>query len=186
MLAYFGFLNRSKGGLELVRVLHAVAQRRPQVQLLMIGERVGASDPTNYAYLQEVEQLIRGLGMEERVQWTGRQDDAAVAADLNACDVLIMPYSDGASLRRGTLMAGLANGCAIITTTPQAPLPELRAGQELIYTSVGDVDAMAAAVERLAADAGLAAALRSGARQASEQFRWSHIAAEHLRLYAGA
>ncbi len=27
--------------------------------------------------------------------------------------------------------------------------------------------------------------LRSGARQASEQFRWSHIAAEHLRLYAG-
>ncbi len=126
VLAYFGFLNRSKGGLELVRVLHAVAQRRPQVQLLMIGERVGASDPTNYAYLQEVEQLIRGLGLEERVQWTGRQDDAGVAADLNACDVLIMPYSDGASLRRGTLMAGLANGCAIVTTTPQAPLPELR------------------------------------------------------------
>ena len=146
----------------------------------MIGERVGASDPTNYAYLQEVESLIRALGLEERVQWTGRQTEAEVAADLNACDVLLMPYADGASPRRGTLIAALANGCAIITTTPQTPLPELHDGQDLLYTPPGAVAAMAAAVERLADDPGLRATLRAGARRASEQFRWSQIAAEHF------
>ena len=66
--------------------------------------------------------MIIDLGLFERVRWTGREEDAEVSADLSACDLLFLPYLDGASLRRGTLMAGLAHGCAIVTTTPQSPL----------------------------------------------------------------
>lgn len=184
VLAYFGFLNRSKGGLALVRVLDQLAARHPNVRLLMIGERVGASDPTNYVYLREVESLIAERGLAGRVQWTGRQDDDEVAADLNACDVLLLPYLDGASLRRGTLMAGLANGCAIVTTRPQAPLPELVAGRDLLYAEPGDDAALAAAVEGLLADPALLAALRSKARARSRLFTWEAIARAHLAAYS--
>ncbi len=183
VIGYFGFLNRSKGGLALVETLHRIAQRGRRARLLMIGERVGASDPTNYAYLQEVEAAIAERGLQERVVWTGRQEDAEVSADLAACDVLLMPYADGASLRRGTLMAALAHGCALVTTTPQAPLPELVAGRDLLTVPPGDAQAAADAVLRLADDPALAASLRAGALAASAAFRWENIAAAHERLY---
>ena len=186
VLAYFGFLNRSKGGTTLIQTLYHLSQQpefAEKVHLLMIGERVGASDPTNFAYLQEVEALITELGLSGRVQWTGHLPDADVAAALNVCDVLLMPYEDGASLRRGTLMAGLANGCAIVTTTPATPLPELVDGEHLIYVAPGDAEAAAFAIERLLSDAKVADALRQNARKQSQLFRWDSIAERHVELY---
>lgn len=183
VLAYFGFLNRSKGGTTLIRALRLLADQYPTVRLLMIGERVGASDPTNYAYLQEVEQLIDDLGLADRVQWTGRQPDAEVGADLNACDVLVMPYVDGASLRRGTLMAGLANGCAVVTTTPQMPLPELVDEREVLYVAPENDVALAKVISRLLDSPWLADRLRANARKQSQLFTWSSIARRHVECY---
>ena len=183
VLAYFGFLNRSKGGLALVKTLHRVAQQQPTARLLMIGEQFGASDPTNRAYVQEVEELARKLQVADRIQWTGGQPDDEVAADLNAIDVLLMPYEDGASLRRGTLMAGLANGCAIVTTTPQAPLPELQQGRDVLFVAPGDIDGMTQAVLALAQDQTLRAAVQANARRCSQQFGWDEIARRHLAAY---
>jgi glycosyltransferase involved in cell wall biosynthesis len=185
VVGYFGMLNRSKGGLTLVEALARLAGVEPRAKLLMIGERVGASDPTNFAYLQEVETAIAARGLDERVVWTGRQPEVEVSADLAACDLLLMPYEDGASLRRGALMAGLAHGCAIVTTTPQAPLPELVDGRELLYAPPGDPDAAAAAVLRIAHDPALADRLRANARAAAVAFSWERIAEAHERLYLG-
>lgn len=183
VIGYFGFLNRSKGGITLVHTLHQLMQAGYNVYLLMIGERVGASDPTNFAYLQEIETLITTLGLTSRVQWTGQQADADVSADLAGCDLLLMPYLDGASLRRGTLMAGLAHGCALVTTTPQAPLPELVDGRDLLYVPVEDAVAAAQAVGRLADDANLLASIRIHARERSQLFTWPSIATQHYNLY---
>lgn len=183
LLAYFGFLNRSKGALTLVESLHRLVAQGRDAHLLMIGERVGASDPTNYAYLQGVEEQIAARGLAGRVRWTGRLDDADVAAALNAVDVLVMPYVDGASTRRGTLMAGLANGCAVVTTTPRYPIPEMRDGQEWLTVPPEAPDAIVAAVARIADDPVLADSLRNRARAASRLFSWEGIAARHLPLY---
>ncbi|MEZ4865284.1 MAG: glycosyltransferase family 4 protein [Caldilineaceae bacterium] len=183
LIGYFGFLNRSKGGLTLIHTLHRLVERGHDAHLRMIGERVGASDPTNFSYLQEVEALIAAYGLTDRVRWTGHLDDAAVSENLLACDLLLLPYVDGASLRRGTLMAGLAHGCAIVTTTPQAPLPELVAGADLWYVPPEDPDAAAHAVAQLAANPGLRSALGEQAQRKSRQFTWPAIAQQHLAAY---
>jgi glycosyltransferase involved in cell wall biosynthesis len=185
VIGYFGFLNRSKGGLTLVHTLERLVQAGHNARLLMVGERVGVNDPTNFQYLQEVEAQIHHLGLTDRVHWTGHQPAAEVSADLAACDLLLLPYEDGASLRRGTLMAGLAHGCAIITTTPQSPLPELVDGRDLLYVSPGDDEAAAQAVLRIVNDLHLAARLSANALEQSRQFSWTTIAAQHLKLYDG-
>ncbi len=184
VIGYFGFLNRSKGGTTLIRTLARLREEHPSVKLLMIGERVGASDPTNYAYLQEVEGLVAELDVGDMVQWTGRLDDDAVATALNGCDLLFMPYEDGASLRRGTLMAGLANGCAIVTTTPQTPMPELVDERDLLYVAPGNDQAAAKVINRVLSLPPLAEKLRRNARERSSLFGWDAIAARHLALYA--
>jgi glycosyltransferase involved in cell wall biosynthesis len=183
VVGYFGFLNRSKGGLTLIETLARLVQSVPDARLLMIGEQVGASDPSNYAYLQEVEARIAALGLQDRVSWTGRQSESEVSADLAAIDLLLMPYEDGASLRRGTLMAGLAHGCAIVTTYPQAPLPELLEGRDLLYVPPGDGAAMAAAVLHLWQKPEVYAALRAAAFAASRHFTWPEIGRQHLQHY---
>lgn len=184
VMAYFGFLNRSKGGLTLIHTLHRLQRDRPSAKLMMIGEKVGASDPTNYAYLREVENLVDQLGLRDSIQWTGHQAEAEVAADLNACDILFMPYEDGASLRRGTLMAGLANGCAIVTTQPSEPLPELEDGAQLLYVPPRDARAAALMIKHLADNVALAGQLRRRARRRSRHFHWDVIAEQHQELYA--
>lgn len=183
VLGYFGFLNASKGGLTLIDTLAALAGDGENVHLLMIGERVGASDETNFRYLQRVEAAISEHGLDNRVQWTGHQSDAEVAADFSAIDVLVMPYEDGMSMRRSTLTAALANGCAIVTTHPQDPTPELRADSDLLLVPPRDPAAAAAAVKRIAEDPRLAENLRANARKAARQFSWEAIAARHLEVY---
>ena len=184
VLGYFGFLNASKGGLTLIETLAALAGEGRDVHLLMIGERVGASDETNFKYLQRVEAAIAEHGLDSRVQWTGHQPDAEVAADFNAIDVLVMPYEDGMSMRRSTLTAALANGCAIVTTHPQDPTPELRADSDLLLVPPRDPGATAAAVCCIAEDPRLAENLRTNARKAARQFSWEVIAARHLEMYS--
>jgi glycosyltransferase involved in cell wall biosynthesis len=94
-----------------------------------------------------------------------------------------MPYVDGASLRRGTLMAGLAHGCPIITTTPQEALPELVDGRDLCYVPPEDSTAAATLIAQLWGDPSRRVALGNAARQASSQFTWSTIARTHLTHY---
>lgn len=184
VVGFFGFLNQSKGGDDLIETLRLLRKARSNVHLLMIGDKIGASDQTTQDYLRKVEKTIRKHHLQDRVQWTGAEPDSEVAADLNACDVVLLPFTDGASLRRGTLMAALANGCAIVTTTPQTPLPELQHERDLLYVKAGDAPAMAAAVLRLAGDDRLRTTVQTNARRASRQFGWEEIARRHLELYA--
>lgn len=183
VVGYFGFLNRSKGGLALIRTLHALRQSGHPARLLMIGDRVGASDPTNHAYLQEVETLAQSLGVADHIQWTGFLPDSEVSLALTACDVMLLPFTDGASLRRGSLMAALAHGCPIVTTTTPYDLTGFVDGRDLLCVPVDDAESAAQAVARIAQDSALAQALGTQARQVSRQFTWDSIAERHIDLY---
>jgi glycosyltransferase involved in cell wall biosynthesis len=183
LIGYFGFLHPSKGGLTLVQTLDQLVQAGRNAHLLLIGEATSTTDTTNGAYRQTIVEAIAACGLQSRVQWTGALPEAEVSADLNACDVLLMPYEDGASLRRGTLMAGLAHGCAIVTTTPPGPLPELVAGRDLLFVAPRDATGAARAVAALADDPALMARVRTQAHTASGQFTWRAIAHSHLAVY---
>ena len=53
--------------------------------------------------------------VSSRIRSTGYLTAAQVSLHLQACDILIQPYRDGATTRRTTLMAGLMHGIATIT-----------------------------------------------------------------------
>jgi glycosyltransferase involved in cell wall biosynthesis len=91
----------------LARVLQDLLGSRPQVRVVLLGaggdrwrtEQAGA-----------------------RGDWLGRVDapgvlpGPAIAEYLRACDLALQPYPDGASGRRTTLMAALANAVPVVTT----------------------------------------------------------------------
>ncbi|NPA91845.1 MAG: glycosyltransferase [Chloroflexi bacterium] len=181
VIGYFGFLNRSKGVTELLLAAARLVEEGVNVHVLMMGEPVGASDPTNRAYMEEVTDLIVTQGLEDRVHWTGYIDDAELSAGFALVQVVVLPYRDGVSLRRGTLHAALAHGVPIITTEPRHPIPELEGA--LWTVPPGDVDALAAAVQRLLEDADARQELARRAKEVAQHFTWERIAEQHTRAY---
>ena len=182
LLCYFGFLNESKGAETLVRALARV----PGAKLLMIGGQVGASDPTNVAYLAKVKELIAELGLAERVIWTDYAPPEVVTAHFFAADLCVLPYRDGASYRRGTLMAALAHGMAIITTTPRVEMvraASLRSDANCLLVPPDDASALVDAIMRGAGSAELRSRISAGARELAQDFTWDKIAQQHLELY---
>ncbi len=183
LLCYFGFLNVSKGGEELIQsTARLVAQGLP-AHLLMVGGQVGASDPTNNAYLERVRAIIAQLGLSDRVHWTGFTAAAEVTANLLASDVAVLPYRDGASFRRGSLMAALAHGLPVVSIEPVVQNPNLAHGDNIWLAPAGSVAAIAGGVRQIWADPDLRRRLSQGARRLSGQFSWDSIAQRHLEIY---
>jgi glycosyltransferase involved in cell wall biosynthesis len=176
LLGYFGFLHKSKGGEDLIEALGLLVREGLPVQLLMIGGRVGSSDPTNRAYAERVQKLISDLALTDRVHWTGYVSSQQVSAALFASDLCVLPYRDGVSLRRGTLLASLAHGRPIITTRPPIPLPEARDGVTMLLVEPNSPSDLAQAVVRLATNPQLRAHLASQAKALAAEFRWDQIA----------
>ncbi len=192
LLAYFGFLNANKGGETLVRCLAELVRRNAPARLLMVGGKVGSSDPTNTAYLAKVERLIDDLHVADRVQWTGFTSSEEVSANLLAVDCAVLPYREGASLRHGSLMAALAHGVPIVSTaltgmTAEAmkKFPMLEDGESALLTPPEDPARMAEAVIRLMTGPALRSRLAAKAAVLSRQFEWETIAQGHLLAYRG-
>ncbi len=188
LLVYFGFVNRAKGADTLMQALARLRATGLAAQLLMLGGQVGASDPTNQAFLAEVRALADSLGVTEAVTWTGFLPEAEVSEALTAADVAALPYREGVSLQRGTLMAALAHGLAIVTTRPpSAPpaddVPSLVDDVNAILVPPDDPCALADAVARLWADPARRARLGEGARGLSAAFGWGRIAEQHEAAY---
>lgn len=181
LIVYFGLVNRSKG---LDTLLHAVSQLRDlPVRLALIGAVAGSSDPTNAAYLREIDLLIDQLDLSPLLHRTGYLDDAAVSGYLAAADAIALTFADGASYRRGTLMAALQHGGAIVTTTPQVTVPAFVDGENLRLVPPGDAPALADALRQLYAHPNERETLRRGARALSRQFEWSEIARATAAFY---
>ncbi|MFQ5944682.1 MAG: glycosyltransferase family 4 protein [Anaerolineae bacterium] len=183
VLAYFGFLHESKGADVLVEALSQLVAKQHPVSLLMVGRMAGESNPTTIAYAAGVRERLARDGLDDRVHWTGYLVPAEVSGWLMAADLCVLPYADGASLRRGSLMAALAHGLPVVTTFPSGPVPELVDGVNAALVAPGDAAALAARIEALAASPGERERLGRGARKLSRTFSWDRVAAATMDQY---
>jgi glycosyltransferase involved in cell wall biosynthesis len=80
---------------------------RPELSALLIG-RGGE------AFAAELAKEHPNLA--QRICATGELEQGSVSVHLQACDVFLQPYADGATSRRTSLMAALAHGKPIVTS----------------------------------------------------------------------
>lgn len=183
VVAHFGFINHSKGIEVLLRAVATLRQQLPVV-LWMVGGRTGASDPTNAAFAADIDRMVEGLGLADVVHWSGFVDDETASAYLTACDVVALPFLDGASYRRSSLMAAIAHGCAILTTAPAVTIPPFRHAENLWLVNPSDEVGLAEALGVLGRDDALREALQAGARELRRWFDWAHIAQANLDCFS--
>ena len=184
LLSFFGFLNDTKGAIELIEAVKVLRDDGMDVSLMMIGGAVSSSNASNQPYYDRVMSTITDLGLADDIFWTGYSPSHEVSAAFRSSDICVLPFADGASFRRGSLMAALTHGVAIISTYPEVPVPEIVDRENMYLVPPADVAALVRAIRSLAMDAGLREKLGSGASELSRLFDWDGIADRTLALYS--
>ncbi|MGA8567822.1 MAG: glycosyltransferase [Candidatus Binataceae bacterium] len=87
-----------------------------------------------------------------RVQATGTLPAEELSRAVSACDLMVQPYPDGASTRRGSLMAALAHGRAIVTNSGIATESLWAKSGALALAPQGEPDMMRSLIVNLLAD----------------------------------
>lgn len=197
LLAYFGFINRTKGVEDLLRALATLRRAGEPVRLIMIGGE-GQSNAGDAGWRAEIDALVPALGLQEAVLRTGYGSAEDVSGHLLAADLCVLPFRDGATFQRGTLMAAFAHGMPVLSTLPRAPelvtggaLPHgwddaatsLRHGENAWLVPAASPPALAEAVRRLVAEPGLRRRLAVGAHALAQAVGWDTIAHRHRCIY---
>jgi glycosyltransferase involved in cell wall biosynthesis len=183
LLAHFGFVNRSKGLETLLEALATLRNDGHTVKLLMIGGRTGSSDPTNIAYVKEIDTLITELNLDEHIHWTGFVDDTTVTTYLAASDAIVLPFRDGASYRRGSLMAAIQHQCAIITTQPQVEISTFKHQENMLLFPPGNTQALIDTIKHAIANVNTLKQLRKGTHELNQNFDWENITQKTVRFF---
>lgn len=145
VLGHFGTFGTDVAG-ELEPVLRALMRRRPGLNVALIGADSGR-------FRQDLLDGGRSSGLPAIVA-TNRLTIEEIPAALGACDVLLQPYPDGATTRRTSLMAGLQQGVATVTTRGFLTEPVWSESKAAVLAGAGEPARLADAVERLLDDDG--------------------------------
>ena len=107
LIGHFGTCGGAIGEM-LQRVIPDLLNHHADRVVVLIGEDgKGTRD----------EILRKHPSLREQIHVTGRLSNAEVSWHISACDMMLQLYPDGASSRRGSLMAAISHGKPIVTTT---------------------------------------------------------------------
>ena len=168
MSTHFVFLGNyieGKGQSEALAAFSRVAKRHPRLHLHFHGSDMGLQK--NASYRRRLEELAISLGLSERVKFHDFASDpsrvfqeALAALNFSASETFSM-----------TCLEASASGVAVIATRSGGPQEIVVDGVTGFLVPVGDVDAMAVAMDRLAADPQLATTMgENGQRLVRERF----------------
>lgn len=149
----------SKGITEFVRAAEAVRSRHPNVRFALAGDM----DPGNPETLDSGD--LERLERHSKITLMGHVDD--MAALLAKTDVVVLPTSYGEGVPR-ILVEAAACGLPLIASDAPGCREIVRPGANGYLVGPHDVDALVAAIERLAGDSGLRAEMGAVSRRIAE------------------
>jgi glycosyltransferase involved in cell wall biosynthesis len=150
----------------------------PDVSALCLGS---GSDRFVLSLIEDVPSLAG------RVHATGRISASDTAVALAACDLLLQPYIDGVTTRRTSVMAGLINARAVLTTTGHLTEPIWIESRAVALTPASDLAAFVKAAHTLLADQAERTVLGARAEKTyAERFALTHTIARLREAVAGA
>lgn len=179
----WGLLSPGKG---IEHGIAAVARLRPHApaaSYIVAGQthpKVRAANGERYR--EQLQEQARSLGIGARVRFDAAYRDwDSLRALVRSVDVVLLPYDSRDQVSSGVLVEAVASGKPMVATRfPHAE--ELLADGAGILVDHGDVDAMAAALDRVLYEPGLADRLTSAARRAAAPLLWPAVGVSYRSL----
>lgn len=182
-LLYLGGFDQRKNLSTLLRAFallvnkqtHRVLSLSKEARLVIAGQLPGRDTPR----FPDPRRLVRELGVEERVTFTGWVPEEDKPALLSGATAFVFP-----SLYEGfglPPLEAMACGTPVIASN-RSSLPEV-VGEGGVLVEPTDVEALAGAMEALLTDDALRAELQQEALAQAAKFSWQQTALETLAVY---
>jgi glycosyltransferase involved in cell wall biosynthesis len=177
LVTTFGFLSALKSVDDPLAALKRLRERGRPLRWRIVGPFHPERNPAHSRLAQVTE--------PGQVEFTGAVPGRGprLRRLLAPSRVMLLPYADGASLRRTTLHVAWAFGIPVITTPPPCAEPAIVDGENCLLVSEQTPEAWESALERLLSDPDLEARLSAGGLRSAETFGWPALARRHLDLY---
>jgi glycosyltransferase involved in cell wall biosynthesis len=190
LVTYVGMLNERKDGVAtLMAAFSRVAPDFPDVALRLVGD----SDEARVSNVPEFRRLAEGLGIADRVEFTGQVPRSEIPRYLGEASVVVLarPSSQQADAGLPTKLGEyLAAGRPAIVTCTSDIAEYVRDGESAYLVPPDDMDALTAKLREVLADPDAAARIAAAGRRFAEQ-RFDYrvtgrVLAEALRRHRGA
>ena len=157
----------------LIRAMPAVIEKHPQATLSVFGE--GNIE-------EELEELVRSLGLTGAVTLPGRIEHDELPARYADADVFVLPSkNEGMS---NTVLEAVASGLPVVGTTVGGNNVLVEEGRNGFLVEPESADALADAVLKIAADGDGARAMGKRSREIAETMSWQAVADAYAARYA--
>ncbi|MCC6456158.1 MAG: glycosyltransferase family 4 protein [Caldilineaceae bacterium] len=183
---FVGYLTKAKGAHDLLRAIPLVHACYPQVTFQLMGARVNIE--RNITYVDNpisnddvLDDLLANPEIGSHAELLGvLAGDAKATAFVNA-DIFILPSFSEAFPT--VVLEAMAAGLPVVAT-PVGVLPEIFDEQHILFVEPGNVEQIAAAIGRLAADPALRQTMGvANRRVAHQQFDLSSHGEQMARLF---
>jgi glycosyltransferase involved in cell wall biosynthesis len=131
---------------------------------------------------RQLERLAAELGLADRVEFRGDVPHDAVPAVLSGLDIFALPSkAEGFGV---AVVEAAAMGLPVVASNVHGLPDVVHDGSSGLLVPPGDVEALAGAIDRLAGDPGLRAAMgRAGRKLVEERYDWEQNTAQMEALY---
>lgn len=172
----WGLLGPGKGIEWGIRALAQLRDLQPRPRYRVLGQthpKVLANDGD--AYRDRMLATADSLGLSDSITLDGRYLDAdALALNVLAADVVLLPYDSRIQVTSGVLVEAIAAGKPVVATDfPHAR--EVLAGGVGIVVPHEDPSAIAAALRTILTDTEVAARMAQLARRAGRETEWPQV-----------
>jgi polysaccharide biosynthesis protein PslF len=181
----FGLLNRGKGIESVISALPGVVREVPETLYVIAGQtHPEVKKREGEAYREELQEMIRRLGLEANVRMIDRYFSEEELVDyLTACDLYVTPYPGMQQITSGTLAYAVGVGRPVLST-PYEHARDLLRGCEELLLPYGDTAAWERQLRRLLADEAAMRQWEEKIRQIGAATRWPRVGEQYLQLFA--
>lgn len=178
VLGVFSTLNQHRSLATIIQAVAMLSAKR-DVRLLCLGK----IDRTHRVW-KEAMGLAAKLGFDSLIHAPGVQSPQDLSAALQALDIYLALYDDGASGVRTTLTTALAHGLPVISTRGASTDADwFVEGENVLFLESPEPAMLADLILRVLEDRQLRDGLRRGAHRSYQGcFSWDVIAAAQLQL----
>lgn len=170
-IVHFGLIMPGKGLEAVLGLAELIKEGGFKLRIRIIGNTPAKHE----AYFEE----LRSKADRLPIVWDCGLPEKQISEKLACASIAYLPYPDGASERRATLKAALANGVVVITKRgPQTP----RALEGVLRFCDDPEEALIAIKALIGSPEERASLMRKG-RQYAQQYSWDYIADLHGKLY---